>query len=654
MPGSIQVSVLDFKELPSSSNSVKVALGKVEHEAGEKETFSFPLTNLRDNLIISIQDSEGNQISHSGIRTMSIIEKGTWDDLFPIEGGGLIHMKLQFILNDEERNRIRSVREAAMKKKQAEILNSRLRKTESAKSLTSLLQRHEVSDVLRDTSSQYFQRSSSNNDAAKARSLNLLDDISLKAAESSHVIKEESFQKQSFTDPTDKKEETSFPPTIKTQASQTDLIKNTEAEKTDLSGDKLYEQNLEEKITSDINITNKETTSTPSLQETEVNTIKANEIQPSLQESVEDTNIHASESKPSNDEKLDKQNLEEKIKKSKLSTSSQETEVNTIKNNEKRLQETSSQDITSSRSIIAKKIKSFSPKVEGEQDKITPRNIKKMISVFESSISQDRTPLKPLSMKSYKLGTLRVKDNDQKLETSSSTRLRNSFSMSDLQKNINVTKEEQDGFENFVTPSETNDSNNEEKFSLMETNTKKLPETCEEDATVSGRKPLDNEKSIEHIENESVNGGMSSNDNHEDFEHDIDCKIEEKDHQEKIVASNSIPEIVVKGEVQCGNDENVKQGEEIVHILGNSSPKSVDEEASNGSVKQVIKIAIVVGFGVLVFFLRQREHRDKQCIIFDRKGKKKENYRALKNQVFMNKRGSIEEQRVKFGVMKMS
>lgn len=498
---------------------------------------------------------------------------------------------------------------------------------------------------MRDTSSQYFQRSSSNNDAAKARSLNLLDDISLKAAESSHVIKEESFQKQSFTDPTDKKEETSFPPTIKTQASQTDLIKNTEAEKTDLSGDKLYEQNLEEKITSDINITNKETTSTPSLQETEVNTIKANEIQPSLQESVEDTNIHASESKPSNDEKLDKQNLEEKIKKSKLSTSSQETEVNTIKNNEKRLQETSSQDITSSRSIIAKKIKSFSPKVEGEQDKITPRNIKKMISVFESSISQDRTPLKPLSMKSYKLGTLRVKDNDQKLETSSSTRLRNSFSMSDLQKNINVTKEEQDGFENFVTPSETNDSNNEEKFSLMETNTKKLPETCEEDATVSGRKPLDNEKSIEHIENESVNGGMSSNDNHEDFEHDIDCKIEEKDHQEKIVASNSIPEIVVKGEVQCGNDENVKQGEEIVHILGNSSPKSVDEEASNGSVKQVIKIAIVVGFGVLVFFLRQREHR---------KGKKKENYRALKNQVFMNKRGSIEEQRVKFGVMKMS
>lgn len=35
-----------------------------------------------------------------------------------------------------------------MKKKQAEILNSRLRKTESAKSLTSLLQRHEVSGLI--------------------------------------------------------------------------------------------------------------------------------------------------------------------------------------------------------------------------------------------------------------------------------------------------------------------------------------------------------------------------------------------------------------------------------------------------------------------------------------------------------------------------
>lgn len=40
---------------------------------------------------------------------MSIVEKGIWDDLFPLEGGGHVHMKLQFILNEDERNRIRGM-----------------------------------------------------------------------------------------------------------------------------------------------------------------------------------------------------------------------------------------------------------------------------------------------------------------------------------------------------------------------------------------------------------------------------------------------------------------------------------------------------------------------------------------------------------------
>lgn len=40
---------------------------------------------------------------------MLILEKGVWDDVFSVEGGGLIHMKLEFILGDEERDRIRSM-----------------------------------------------------------------------------------------------------------------------------------------------------------------------------------------------------------------------------------------------------------------------------------------------------------------------------------------------------------------------------------------------------------------------------------------------------------------------------------------------------------------------------------------------------------------
>lgn len=39
--------------------------------------------------------------------TMSVVEKGIWDDLFPLKGGGHVHMRVQFSLNEEERLRIR-------------------------------------------------------------------------------------------------------------------------------------------------------------------------------------------------------------------------------------------------------------------------------------------------------------------------------------------------------------------------------------------------------------------------------------------------------------------------------------------------------------------------------------------------------------------
>lgn len=43
----------------------------------------------------------------AGVETTSIVEKGIWDDLFLLEGGGHVHMKLQFVLSEEERDRIR-------------------------------------------------------------------------------------------------------------------------------------------------------------------------------------------------------------------------------------------------------------------------------------------------------------------------------------------------------------------------------------------------------------------------------------------------------------------------------------------------------------------------------------------------------------------
>nr|XP_023914093.1 uncharacterized protein LOC112025649 isoform X4 [Quercus suber] len=116
MPGIILVSVLEFMGLPhalaSSSICIKVSMGKIEYQIWDKGDFSFPLTSLRDNLIVTLQDADGIKISHAGVEIKSIVEKGLWDDLFPLEGGGHIHMKLQFVLSEEERSRIRMMNDA--------------------------------------------------------------------------------------------------------------------------------------------------------------------------------------------------------------------------------------------------------------------------------------------------------------------------------------------------------------------------------------------------------------------------------------------------------------------------------------------------------------------------------------------------------------
>ncbi|XP_009774392.1 uncharacterized protein [Nicotiana sylvestris] len=122
MPGTIQVSVLDFKNISSSAQSSSICLwvsmGKRAYQTWDKGDFSFPLTTFRENLVVRLQDAEGNEISRAEVQTLSIVEKGYWDDFFQLEGGDYVHMKLQFILSEDERNRIRNVRESALKKKQ--------------------------------------------------------------------------------------------------------------------------------------------------------------------------------------------------------------------------------------------------------------------------------------------------------------------------------------------------------------------------------------------------------------------------------------------------------------------------------------------------------------------------------------------------------
>lgn len=55
-----------------------------------------------------------------GVQAKSIVEKGYWDDLFPLEGGGRVHLQFQFALSEDDRSRIRLMRETALRRKHVE------------------------------------------------------------------------------------------------------------------------------------------------------------------------------------------------------------------------------------------------------------------------------------------------------------------------------------------------------------------------------------------------------------------------------------------------------------------------------------------------------------------------------------------------------
>ncbi|XP_022999457.1 uncharacterized protein LOC111493817 isoform X1 [Cucurbita maxima] len=134
MPGTIRVSVLEFIDLPellSSPISIKVSMGKTHYETSDKGDFSFPLTTLRDDVILIIQDAGGNEISRAGVQVKSIVEKGYWDDLFPLEGGGRVHLQFQFALSEDDRSRIRMMRETVLRRKHVERHDSNLKNSGS-------------------------------------------------------------------------------------------------------------------------------------------------------------------------------------------------------------------------------------------------------------------------------------------------------------------------------------------------------------------------------------------------------------------------------------------------------------------------------------------------------------------------------------------
>ncbi|XP_057768289.1 uncharacterized protein LOC130988449 isoform X18 [Salvia miltiorrhiza] len=159
MPGTIHVTVVEFKGVSSSpkpsAKSLKVSMGKRQYQTWDKGDFSFPITRIGEDIVVALLDAGGNEIAHQDIGTMQVIEKGSWDEVFFINGGGHVHLKLHFTLSEEDRSRIRVMRESAMKKKLETNPNIKLRFleyfTSTAESAeTSMKDGQKVSDGIQD------------------------------------------------------------------------------------------------------------------------------------------------------------------------------------------------------------------------------------------------------------------------------------------------------------------------------------------------------------------------------------------------------------------------------------------------------------------------------------------------------------------------
>ncbi|GAV77678.1 LOW QUALITY PROTEIN: hypothetical protein CFOL_v3_21149, partial [Cephalotus follicularis] len=216
------MSVLEIMGVQSSSETaqmpIKVSMGTKEYQTCDKEDFSFPLTSLRDNLIVKVLDARGNEISHTGVEMSLVVEKGLWDDIFPLEGGGHVHMRLQFVLNEEERDRILCLqRHSALRKKHGELLNSNLRSQENTTNVCKMEQSYfylterPFLDVLSARSSQDSQKSLLKSEATTVNAGLEPPSENSKNAKSSEQNREgaSSVQKRTTPDNTDTYGETS-------------------------------------------------------------------------------------------------------------------------------------------------------------------------------------------------------------------------------------------------------------------------------------------------------------------------------------------------------------------------------------------------------------------------------------------------------------
>ncbi|GLJ34556.1 hypothetical protein SUGI_0695040 [Cryptomeria japonica] len=62
--------------------------------------------------------------------TPIIVEKGSLEEIFPLKGGGSVHVRLSFVLTLEERMKFEAMREAALENKYRTVIKNPTTKRE--------------------------------------------------------------------------------------------------------------------------------------------------------------------------------------------------------------------------------------------------------------------------------------------------------------------------------------------------------------------------------------------------------------------------------------------------------------------------------------------------------------------------------------------
>ncbi|CAL0320302.1 unnamed protein product [Lupinus luteus] len=513
MPGTILVSVLEFMDLPlSSSTSIRVSMGKIEYKISDKGNFSFPLTSLRDDLIVKIQDADGNEISSTGFHIRLILEKVVWEDIFPL-GTGHLHLRLQFILSDEERDRIRILRQAALKKKHDELLSSDRRGAESdnrastSNAASPIQTNHEVSESPKERLQQ----------EAVSRIQSPVGFGNDEESVVRNVVGANLDQKQQKPNIADQYEETS---SEKPLTQEVNLTQSQHKGKNPKNQSPPVKQ--PQRVTSSEELSN-------FLSSEQIDVVKNNPVQPNLEKD-----------------------------------GGKYSEKNTPRRNP------------------------------------SPSNVKKMISAFEGGLPQDMRPhIKPSPIK-LQPSTIGTKESSmtQHLEQHKSLK---TVPEGFLQEKVK-SREQINMLHEQVLPKDT--------MQLKELSTNDIMNN-ETDSNSRNESKVTHKKDIENLVDKYYSLESSEVWIFPDQQRKI-CKTSIGKGAMDILEIQDFPkletlvkEAYVVSEIEGGKYEKIQEIEQ-------SKTKSCNDngnENSEGPINQVIKVAIIIGFGILVLFTRQRNTR---------------------------------------------